>query len=146
MDVMGFSADEQLNFFRIVAAILHLGNVKPTADKEDQAQINDISVAEKVCHVLGIPVAEFIKSLCKPVIKAGKDWVASARTVEQVLYSTEALSRTLYERSFGKLVERINAAIDTPKAKSNFIGVLDIAGFEIFEVCYDILFWELIDF
>ncbi|CAI2177136.1 8169_t:CDS:10 [Funneliformis geosporum] len=122
MDVVGISQDEQVDLFRIIASILHLGNIEVTSGRDDQAHIMDISVAEKVCHVLGIPVDAFIKGLIKPQVKAGREWVAQARTKEQVLYSIEALAKALYEKNFGALVERINKAIDTPSNKAYFIG------------------------
>ncbi|KAF9159040.1 hypothetical protein DFQ26_006988 [Actinomortierella ambigua] len=135
MDVMGFTKQEQMNLFKVVAAILHLGNIAVTNDRSDQAQIRDTSVAEKVCHVLGIPVAEFVKGILRPKVKAGREWVVQARTDQQVIYSIEALSKALYERMFDAIIARINQAIDTPGKKfTTFIGVLDIAGFEIFEV------------
>ncbi|KAG0224755.1 hypothetical protein BGW41_004968 [Actinomortierella wolfii] len=135
MDVMGFSKQEQMNLFKIVAAILHLGNIVVTNDRSDQAQIRDTSVAEKVCHVLGIPVTEFVKGVLRPKVKAGREWVVQARTDQQVIYSIEALSKALYERMFDAIIARINQAIDTPGKKfTTFIGVLDIAGFEIFEI------------
>ncbi|CAJ0924013.1 13291_t:CDS:2 [Entrophospora sp. SA101] len=125
--------EEQMNLFRVIAAILHLGNIKVTSNRDDQAQIPETSVSEKVCHLLGIHVSDFIKGLVKPQVKAGREWVAQSRTKEQVLYSIDALAKSLYERNFGALVERINKATDRPTNKSNFIGVLDIAGFEIFQ-------------
>ncbi|KAI8612961.1 myosin head, motor domain-containing protein [Chytriomyces sp. MP71] len=136
MSIMCISEDEQFSLYRVIAAIMHLGNISVIGDKEDQAQMTESghSVVEKVCHVLGIPVPDFTKSLLKPKIKAGRDWVTQARNVSQVVYSIEALARALYERMFGKLVDRINEAISYPSSKSTFIGVLDIAGFEIFEV------------
>jgi myosin heavy chain 9/10/11/14 len=54
--------------------------------------------------------------------------------VEQVYYSIEALSRSLYERMFGSIWDRINETLYTSSQKVSFVGVLDIAGFEIFEV------------
>ncbi|KFH65798.1 hypothetical protein MVEG_07901 [Podila verticillata NRRL 6337] len=135
MDVMGFTQQEQQNLFRIIAAILHLGNILVSSDRSDQAQLKDTSIAEKVCHVLGIPLSDFVKGLLKPKVKAGREWVVQARTDQQVLYSIEALSTALYERMFDSIIGRINQAIDTPGKKfTTFIGVLDIAGFEIFEI------------
>ncbi|CAG8475115.1 8080_t:CDS:10 [Diversispora eburnea] len=133
MNIVGISQEEQMDLFNVVAAVLLLGNIDVASNRDDQAQILETSVVEKVCHVLGIPVGAFIKGLLKPQVKAGREWVTQARTKEQVLYSIEALSKSLYERSFGVLVNRINKAVDSPARKSNFIGVLDIAGFEIFE-------------
>ena len=54
----------------------------------------------------------------------------------QVDFAVEALAKANYERLFRWLVDRINRSLDrTMRQGSNFIGILDIAGFEIFEVC-----------
>jgi len=134
MRVMGINDEQQMNFFGVVATVLHLGNIKPVNDRQDQAQLPDTSAAEKVCHLLGINVDEFIRGLLKPKIKAGRDWVTQAKNQEQVIYSIEALARVLYERMFQQLVDTINLTLDKDFSKTTFIGVLDIAGFEIFEV------------
>jgi myosin protein heavy chain len=138
MNIMQIKEEDQTDMYKLIAAVLHLGNIQVQPDREDQAQLTERGqqVVEKICHVLGIPVSEFSKALLKPKIKAGRDWVTQARTPAQVLYSVEALARSLYERMFGKLVERVNEAMSTHGGKSTFIGVLDIAGFEIFEVSY----------
>ncbi|KAI0319703.1 nonmuscle myosin heavy chain b [Amylostereum chailletii] len=133
-EVVGFSASEQLDLFRIVAAILHLGNIAITSTRGDDALMPDPSQAERVCHLLGIPVTEFTRAVLRPRVLAGREWVTQARTKQQALDELAALSKTLYEKSFGSLVDRINRALDRPSSKANFIGVLDIAGFEIFEV------------
>ncbi len=131
--MVGFIPSEQLDLFRIVAAILHIGNIKITATRADDALMPDPSQAERVCHLLGIPVSEFTKAVLRPRVLAGREWVTQARTRQQATDELAALCKTLYERSFGQLVDRINRALDRPSSKSTFIGVLDIAGFEIFE-------------
>lgn len=132
---MGMEAKEKLDLLRIVASILHLGNISVT-DYRDRADIRDFAAVERVCHLLGISSEDFKKSLLAPRIKAGRDWVTQAKSPAQVVASLDALAKTLYERNFAFLVERINKAIDDHKSKDKlgFIGVLDIAGFEIFEV------------
>ena len=142
---MKFTDDEVFDFLRVISAILMMGNLQFTEDKENQAQVKDAAPIEKVCHLLGIPVQDFTKGLLRPVIKAGRDWVAQARNVQQVNYSVEALARAFYEKMFGMLVDRINMAIDTPSSKSTFIGVLDIAGFEIFQVKTRIILKFVVD-
>jgi len=52
----------------------------------------------------------------------------------QVVYSVAALAKALYGRMFTWLVARVNKTLDTKNKRQYFIGVLDIAGFEIFEV------------
>ncbi|KAJ2783688.1 class II myosin [Coemansia interrupta] len=133
METTGFSGEEQTDLFRIIAAILHMGNMQFQATRNDEAVLGEQVAAEKLCHVLGIQLADFTRALLRPRIKAGRDWVTQSRTLQQVVYSVEALARSMYERMFGMLVSRINAAMSRPDGKSTFIGVLDIAGFEILE-------------
>ena len=91
------------------------------------------ALAERVCYLLGVPVAEFTRAVLRPRVLAGREWVTQARTRKQALDELSALCKTLYEKCFGALVDKINSALDRPSSKSTFIGVLDIAGFEIFE-------------
>ncbi|KAL0576478.1 class II myosin [Marasmius crinis-equi] len=134
LDVVGFTSAEQFDLFRIVAAIMHIGNIVISSTRADDALMSDPSQAERVCHLLGIPVAEFTRAVLQPRVLAGREWVSQARTRQQAVDELAALCKTLYEKSFGFLVDRINQALDRPSSKSTFIGVLDIAGFEIFEI------------
>ncbi|KXN88688.1 Myosin type-2 heavy chain 1 [Leucoagaricus sp. SymC.cos] len=134
LDVVGFTPAEQFDLFRIVAAVLHIGNIVINATRADDATMQDTSQAERVCHLLGIPLAEFTRAVLRPRALAGREWVTQARTRQQALDELAALCKTLYEKSFGALVDQINRALDRPSSKSTFIGVLDIAGFEIFEI------------
>ena len=138
--VMGFSEDEQRSVLRTVAAVLLLGNVTVMKEsmRADQATLTDDAhaQAEKVCRLLGIALDPFIQGLLHPKVKAGREWVEKAQTPEQVRLSLDALSKGIYERAFGDLVSRINRQLDRTGLgldDSYFIGVLDIAGFEIFE-------------
>ncbi|KAG5519882.1 hypothetical protein PMAC_000159 [Pneumocystis sp. 'macacae'] len=132
--IMEFSENEQYNILKLMASILHLGNLKVVSDRSEQAKLLNLDQAERLCHLLAIPVSDFTKALLRPKIKAGREWVTNARTSQQVLYSLEALAKSLYERAFGNLVEKINNTMDKNSTKTHFIGVLDIAGFEIFQL------------
>ena len=123
-----------MDLFRIVAAILHLGNIEISGDRSNQAQIRTPSQVERACHLLGIPPAEFTKAVLRPKVKAGRETVVQARTKQQAVDEIASLAKTVYEKTFGSIVEMVNRALDRPKETSTFIGVLDIAGFEIFEV------------
>ncbi|ORY83268.1 P-loop containing nucleoside triphosphate hydrolase protein [Protomyces lactucae-debilis] len=134
--VMGITEHEQKQYFKTIAAILHIGNLTVAADRADQARLVDMTQAEKLSHLLGIPVKEFTKALLTPRVKAGREIVTQARTAAQVEASLAALARALYERTFGALVDRLNQALcssDGLLAHDQFIGVLDMAGFEIFK-------------
>lgn len=60
----------------------------------------------------------------------------------QVAYATGALAKAVYERMFNWMVTRINATLETRQPRQYFIGVLDIAGFEIFDVSGEPRVWE----
>lgn len=135
LDIVGFSKQEQLELFRVPAAILHIGNLLLSGSSSDQALFHPEtqSTADKVCHLLGIPVKEFTRAVLQPKVRAGREWVTQSRTKKQAQDELGALCKFMYEKTFGWMVERINTALDRPSAKSLSIGVLDIAGFEIFE-------------
>ena len=140
LHVMGFSDKEQRSVLRTVAAVLLLGNVTVMKEsiRADQATLTEDAYpqAEKFCCLLGIAVEPFIRGLLHPKVKAGREWVEKVQTPEQVRSSLDALSKGIYERAFGDLVSRINRQLDRTGMgldDSHFIGVLDIAGFEIFE-------------
>ena len=73
--------------------------------------------------------------------QVGNEYVNKGQNKDQVVNSIGALSKSIYSRCFNWLVERVNQTLDVKTVKrASFIGVLDIAGFEIFEVIFDIIF------
>ena len=137
---MGFSEKEQSSILRTIATVLHLGNIgviKESA-RADQAALDYDATqqAELVAQLLGIPPEQFINGLLHPKVKAGREWVEKVQTPEQVKLAIDALAKGIYERQFGDLVTRINRQLNRLGGgadDSHYIGVLDIAGFEIFE-------------
>lgn len=96
--------------------------------------IKHITEAEKVAFLLGVNAGDLLKGLLKPKIKVGNEFVTQGRNKDQVVYSVNALAKTCYHRMFEWLVKRVNKTLDTKAKRNYFIGVLDIAGFEIFDV------------
>ena len=138
--IMGFSDQEQKAVLQTISAVLHLGNVTVMKEsvRADQASLTReaYSHAEKVCRLLGISAGAFVEALLHPVVKAGREWVKKTQTPEQVKSAIDAIAKGIFERGFGDLVSRINRQLDRNGMgldDSHFIGVLDIAGFEIFE-------------
>ena len=93
-----------------------------------------VTVAEKVAFLLGINSGDLLKGLLKPKIKVGNEFVIQGRNKNQVSYSVSAIAKALYDRMFNWLVKRVNTTLDTKAKRNYYIGVLDIAGFEIFDV------------
>lgn len=136
MQIMGLNTEELSAIFRVVSAVMLFGNMKFKQERNsDQATLPDNTVAQKVSHLLGLNVSDMIKSFLKPRFKVGRDNITKAQTKEQVESSVEAIAKACYERMFKWLVHRINRSLDRTKRQgASFIGILDIAGFEIFEL------------
>lgn len=115
---------------RVASAVLLFGNIKFVKEKtSDQACLNDDRVAQKICHLLGLPVQEFTKAFLRPRIKVGRETVQKAQNVEQAEFAVEAISKASYERMFKWLVQRLNKSLDRTRRQGiSFIGILDIAG------------------
>ncbi|CAI4225395.1 unnamed protein product [Auanema sp. JU1783] len=136
MRIMGFHEDEIKSVFRIVSAAMLMGNLEFVQEKKsDQAILPDDRVMQKVCHLLGLPVIELTKAFLRPRIKVGREYVNKAQNKDQTVFAVEAISKACYERMFKWLVGRINKSLDrTRRQGASFIGILDIAGFEIFDI------------
>ncbi|CAJ0960566.1 unnamed protein product [Ranitomeya imitator] len=136
MKIMGINHEEIMSMLRMVSAVLQFGNIVFRKERNtDQASMPDNTAAQKLCHLLGLNVTEFTRAILMPKIKVGRDYVQKAQTKEQADFAVEALAKAMYERLFRWLVHRINRALDRTKRQgASFIGILDIAGFEIFEL------------
>nr|CAG4640602.1 EOG090X00BY [Eulimnadia texana] len=136
MHIMGMTEEDLSGIFRVISATLCFGNMKFKQERNsDQATLPDNTVAQKIAHLLGMNVTELTKAFLKPRIKVGRDYVTKAQTKEQVEFAVEAISKACYERMFRWLVNRINRSLDRTKRQgASFIGILDMAGFEIFEL------------
>ncbi|XP_037545802.1 myosin-10 [Nematolebias whitei] len=138
MHIMSFAHEEILAMLKVVSSVLQFGNIVFKKERNtDQASMPDNTAAQKLCHLLGLNVMEFTRAILTPRIKVGRDYVQKAQTKEQADFAVEALAKATYERLFRWLVHRINKALDRTKRQgASFIGILDIAGFEIFQVDY----------
>ncbi|XP_009884873.1 PREDICTED: myosin-11 isoform X1 [Charadrius vociferus] len=136
MKIMGFNEEEQIAVLKVVSSVLQLGNIVFKKERNtDQASMPDNTAAQKVCHLMGINVTDFTRSILTPRIKVGRDVVQKAQTKEQADFAIEALAKAQFERLFRWILARVNKALDKTKRQgASFLGILDIAGFEIFEI------------
>ncbi|XP_029292965.1 myosin heavy chain, fast skeletal muscle-like [Cottoperca gobio] len=133
-DVLGFTYDEKMSIYKLTGAVLHYGNMKfKQKQREEQAEPDGTEVADKVAFLMALNSADLLKGLCYPRVKVGNEYVTKGQTVPQVTNSVGALAKSIYEKMFLWMVIRINEMLDTKQPRQFFIGVLDIAGFEIFD-------------
>uniref|UniRef100_A0A674GHG5 Uncharacterized protein n=1 Tax=Taeniopygia guttata TaxID=59729 RepID=A0A674GHG5_TAEGU len=108
IDILGFSADEKTAIYKLTGAVMHYGNLKfKQKQREEQAEPDGTEVADKAAYLMGLNSADLLKALCYPRVKVGNEYVTKGQTVQQV-------EKYAFSMQY-------------------FIGVLDIAGFEIFD-------------
>merc|ERR1719336_1025740 len=136
-DALGFTQEEKYNVFKNTACMMHMGNMTKDfvpVGKEEQAEIKDDANSQKVAELLGIDCEWMITYFCKPKLKVGTEWVQKGSTCNNAANSVAGIARSIYERTFRFTVDKCNATlIDPTMKKVQYIGVLDIAGFEIFD-------------
>ncbi|XP_072414388.1 myosin-1B-like [Chiloscyllium punctatum] len=134
IDILGFTSEEKTGIYKLTGAVMHYGNLKfKQKQREEQAEPDGTEVADKASYLMGLNSADLLKSLCYPRVKVGNEFVTKGQTVQQVNNAVGALAKSVYEKMFLWMVIRINQQLDTKQPRQFFIGVLDIAGFEIFD-------------
>ncbi|KAI3794980.1 hypothetical protein L1987_37622 [Smallanthus sonchifolius] len=137
MDVVGISSNEQEAIFRIVAAILHLGNIEFIKDnepdsskpKDDQSRSHLKTAAELfMCDEGALQ-----DSFCKRVIVTRDESIKKSLDPIAAALNRDALAKIVYTRLFDWIVGRINESIGQDPESKSLIGVLDIYGFESFK-------------
>merc|ERR1712061_154754 len=135
LDTLGFSQEQKDGLYKGTIAIAYLGNQKwKQKGREEQAEPDGMEYVTKASELLGIETDWFVDTFMKPKLKVGKDFVKKGQNLEQVAFAISATSKSLFARMFDWVVALVNDSLDTPNPRKNFIGVLDIAGFEIFEL------------
>ncbi|XP_012285595.1 unconventional myosin-Va isoform X2 [Orussus abietinus] len=147
LNLLGFSPRQQDDLLRILAAILHLGNVNivPNTDAQgEQGTVSDdtegcyIATSDKhlliIAELLGIDVNAMRKWLCHRKIVSTRETFLKSMSAEQATAARDALAKHIYAELFNWIVAGINNSLQSQSKSQCFIGVLDIYGFETFEV------------
>ncbi|XP_049280841.1 myosin heavy chain, muscle isoform X6 [Anopheles funestus] len=133
-NVLGFTQEEKDNIYRITSAVMHMGRMQfKQKGREEQAEADGTEDGDKVAKLLGVATDDLYKNLLKPRIKVGNEFVTKGQNKDQVTNSVGALCKGIFDRLFKWLVKKCNETLDTKQKRAQFIGVLDIAGFEIFD-------------
>ncbi|XP_021957436.1 myosin heavy chain, muscle [Folsomia candida] len=133
-EVLNFSEKERMNVYKITAGVMHMGNLKfKQQGREEQALPDTPEHGEKTGSMLGVEGEEMYNCFTKPRIKVGTEFVVKGQNVNQCLYAVGAMGKAIYDRMFRFLVVKCNNTLENQNKKQHFIGVLDIAGFEIFD-------------
>ncbi|KAK8199579.1 class V myosin-like protein [Phyllosticta capitalensis] len=135
LTTIGVKPEVQSQIFRILAALLHLGDIKITATRTDSSLSPDEPALVKACELLGIDAAAFAKWCVKKQLITRGEKITSNLTQAQALVVRDSVAKYIYSSLFDWLVENINQSLATEEVMGqvkSFIGVLDIYGFEHF--------------
>ncbi|XP_063358267.1 myosin-VIIa isoform X4 [Cydia amplana] len=137
MKVLLFTEPEIWEILKLLAAVLHCGNIKYEAtvvDNLDATEIIEQVNVKRVANLLGVPTQSLIQALTRKTLFAHGETVVSTLSKIQSVDIRDAFVKGIYGRLFVTMVKKINAAIYKPKATTRTaIGVLDIFGFENFD-------------
>ncbi|ANM65821.1 P-loop containing nucleoside triphosphate hydrolases superfamily protein [Arabidopsis thaliana] len=137
MDVVGISEKEQDAIFRVVASILHLGNIE--FSKGEDADSSSVKDEQSMFHLqmtselLMCDPHSLEDALCKRMMVTPEEVIKRSLDPLGAAVSRDGLAKTIYSRLFDWLVNKINISIGQDSHSRRLIGVLDIYGFESFK-------------
>ncbi|KAI9357068.1 P-loop containing nucleoside triphosphate hydrolase protein [Zopfochytrium polystomum] len=135
LSTIGISVATQWDIFKICAALLHIGNIKVSAVR-DEAQINDDDPSlVMAAKLLGLSKSDFKKWIVKKQIITRSEKIVTALNQYQATVGRDSVAKFIYSMLFDWLVKIVNKNLsrEDPSVSSTFIGVLDIYGFEHFK-------------
>mmetsp|Transcript_23950 Transcript_23950/g.40168 ORF Transcript_23950/g.40168 Transcript_23950/m.40168 type:complete len:863 (-) Transcript_23950:420-3008(-) len=133
LKLFDISPELEDKMFRILASVLHLGNVNFKGDdKADWANADSEQQAKNIANLLGIKFEAIKFGLLNKKIKMRNEIIDKPLNAEQCREQADALAKHLYSLLFDWLVSQLNVCTHAEEFKS-FIGVLDIFGFELFQ-------------
>lgn len=140
MQTIGLQQSEQDNIFRMLAAILWIGNVSFVEDENGNAAIRDESVTKFVAYLLDVDAEILKKSFVERVMQTSHGMRRGSTyhvplNIVQAISVRDALAKGIYTNLFEWIVERVNVSLKgvSSSVEKKSIGILDIYGFEIFE-------------
>ncbi|KAH1229816.1 Myosin-11 [Glycine max] len=146
MDIVGISQKDQEAIFRVVASILHIGNIEFTKGKDIDSSVpkDDKSKfhLKTTAELLMCDADALEDALCKRVMITPEEVIKRSLDPQSAAISRDGLAKTLYSRLFDWLVDKINSSIGQDPNSKSLIGVLDIYGFESFKSNSTCLKWN----
>lgn len=140
MDTMGFTPQEKVAVWRLLASILFLGQVNFAEVEADRAGVSNEDALDMFAWLLQCDKAAVNAALLTRTITTGNaatrgrvSVVSVPLKVDEAYYSRDALAKAIYSRLFDYIVSRVNDSLGWSQDDCTLLGVLDIYGFEIFE-------------
>ncbi|KAM9311374.1 unconventional myosin-Va isoform 4-T4 [Gastrophryne carolinensis] len=133
--LLGIGDEYQLGIFRILSSILHLGNVEFKSRDSDSCLVPPKHEPLIIfCDLMGVDYEELSHWLChRKLVTAAETYIKPISRL-QATNARDALSKHIYANLFNWIVGHVNKVLLSSTKQNSFIGVLDIYGFETFEI------------
>ncbi|KAL0965691.1 hypothetical protein UPYG_G00284510 [Umbra pygmaea] len=134
--LLGVKDSNQNSIFKIIASILHLGNVAICSERDGEScRISkDDPHLTHFCRLLGVEQEQMEHWLCHRKLVTTSETYVKNMSFKQAANARDALAKHIYAHMFDWIVEYVNKSLHTSSKQHSFIGVLDIYGFETFEI------------
>uniref|UniRef100_A0A8C3L1A2 Unconventional myosin-Va n=1 Tax=Chrysolophus pictus TaxID=9089 RepID=A0A8C3L1A2_CHRPC len=133
--LLGISDSYQMGIFRILAGILHLGNVEFASRDSDSCAIPPKHDPLTIfCDLMGVEYEEMAHWLCHRKLATATETYIKPVSKLHAINARDALAKHIYANLFNWIVDHVNKALHSTVKQHSFIGVLDIYGFETFEI------------
>ncbi|XP_045801422.1 myosin-2-like [Trifolium pratense] len=135
LDVVQMSKEEQERVFKMLAAILWLGNISfEVKDNENHIEVVNDEAVTSAASLMGCSPEGLMTVLSTHKIKAGKDTITKTLTLRQAIDARDALAKFIHASLFDWLVDQVNKSLEVGKRRTGrSISILDIYGFESFQ-------------
>ncbi|KAJ8340438.1 hypothetical protein SKAU_G00350710 [Synaphobranchus kaupii] len=135
LSLLGINESYQMGIFKILASVLHLGNVEVKDRDADSSRIepNNRNLAV-FCDLMGVTYQDMSHWLCHKKLKTATETYIKPVPKRQAVNSRDALAKHIYANLFNWIVAQVNKALQSTVRQDSFIGVLDIYGFETFDI------------
>jgi len=135
LSTVGVSVEKQWAVFRVLAALLHLGNIKITQMRNDAAMDDNDPSLLIATKLLGLSAVEFKKWTIKKQIITRSEKIVSSLNAAQATIVRDSVGKFIYACLFEWLISMVNDSLagdegSGERLAESFIGVLDIYGFE----------------
>lgn len=131
LNSLGIGKRETAAIFRLIATILHLGNIFFINNSKlgEPAEVKNLQKLEQVADLLGVSSTVLQAVLTYKMKQIGKDFVAENLDLDSACQQRDALARALYAGLFSWIIEKINEKVCLPESEwASFVSVLDIPG------------------